>query len=160
MVAVGLLSTSLAQDPKVRTFRGPADHTMVVIAGETFTMGSPSSERGRSEDELDHVVRIPRRYAIATTEVTNAQFERFLETAPDFARQWKAARATRFGDPPRLAIAPKTPVTAVSWYDAARYCIWLSAQAKIPKSEWVYPDNFDPARGLELPHARSAHQPY
>jgi formylglycine-generating enzyme required for sulfatase activity len=39
----------------------------------------------------------------------------------------------------------------VSWYDAARYCNWLSAQAKIPKSEWVYPEDIDSERGIDLP---------
>lgn len=151
LAALALRPTSLAQGPRVHSFRGPADHTMVVIAGVTFTMGSPSSERGRTDDELEHLVKIPRTYAIATTEVTNKQFERFLDTVPDFARLWKAARAARFGEPPRLAMSAKSPVAAVSWYDAARYCNWLSAQAKIPKSEWVYPENFDPERGLELP---------
>ena len=151
LAGLALRPISLALGPRVHTFRGPGDHTMVVITGVTFAMGSPSSERGRSDDELLHLVDIPRTYAIATTEVTNKQFERFLGTVPDFAAEWKAARAARFGDPPRLAMAPKSPVAAVSWYDAARYCNWLSAQAKIPRREWVYPDNFDPEHGIELP---------
>jgi formylglycine-generating enzyme required for sulfatase activity len=46
--------------------------------------------------------------------------------------------------------APK-PSAAVSWYDVALYCNWLSSQAKIPKSEWIYPEDIDPDRGLELP---------
>lgn len=124
---------------------------MIVIGGGTFTMGSPAGELGRSDDEIAHQVRISRTYAIATTEVTNKRFERFLAANPDFAKQWRAARAARFGDPPRLATTPQSPQAAVSWYDAARYCNWLSAQAKIPKSEWVYPDNIDPNLGFELP---------
>ena len=96
-------------------------------------------------------MRIPRTYALATTEVTNKQFERFLVTVPNFAKQWRAATATRFGDPPRLAMTPQSPQAAVSWYDAARYCNWLNAEAKLPKSQWVYPDNIDAERGIELP---------
>ena len=38
----------------------------------------------------------------------------------------------------------------MSWYDAARYCNWLSERAGIPKSQWVYPDVID-AQGIELP---------
>ena len=83
--------------------------------------------------------------------MTNQQFERFLADSPDFARQWRAAAAERFGNPLRLAVTPESPQAAVSWYDAARYCNWLSAQAKIPKSEWVYPEAIDSGRGLELP---------
>ena len=51
---------------------------MVIIPGGEFMMGSPVSERGRSPEEIQHRVRIPRTYAIATTELTNEQFARFL----------------------------------------------------------------------------------
>jgi formylglycine-generating enzyme required for sulfatase activity len=149
--ALGSRPSSLAQETKVSSYRGPNDHILVMIGGGTFTMGSPPSERGRSDEEISHRVRIPRTYAIATTEVTVKQFERLLAAVPDFAKRWRAATAARFGNPPRLATTPQSPQAAVSWYDAARYCNWLSAQAKIPKSEWVYPDDTDPERGLELP---------
>jgi formylglycine-generating enzyme required for sulfatase activity len=39
----------------------------------------------------------------------------------------------------------------VSWYDAARYCNWLSDIGGIPRSEWIYPDTIDPQHGIELP---------
>jgi hypothetical protein len=35
--------------------------------------------------------------------------------------------------------------------DAARYCNWLSARARLPRHEWVYPEIIDPETGLELP---------
>jgi len=127
---------------------------MVVVPGGEFVMGSPLSERGRSEDETQHRARIPRTYAIATTEVTNEQFARFLIAVPDYGARWRAATAARFGDPPRFAAhssTPDNPQVAVSWYDAARYCNWLSEQAGIPKDQWVYPENVDVAQGLELP---------
>jgi formylglycine-generating enzyme required for sulfatase activity len=54
-------------------------------------MGSPLDEPGRSDDEVPHRVRIPRTYAIATIELTNQQFERFLADSPEFARRWRAA---------------------------------------------------------------------
>ena len=117
-------------------------------------MGSPPSERGRSQAETQHRVRIPRTYAIATTEVTNEQFARFLAAVPDYGAQWRAATAARFGEPPRLARysrTPDSPQVGVSWYDAARYCNWLSEQAGIPKDQWVYPVTIDAAQGLELP---------
>ena len=127
---------------------------MVVIRGAEFMMGSPPSERGRSEDETAHLVRIPRTYAIATTEVTNEQFGRFLVAVPDYASRWKVATAARFGDPPRFATfspTPDSPQVAVSWYDAARYCNWLSERAQLPPSQWVYPEQINPEQGIELP---------
>jgi formylglycine-generating enzyme required for sulfatase activity len=46
---------------------------------------------------------------------------------------------------------PDSPQVGVSWYDAARYCNWLSEVAGIPKRQWVYPENIDTLKGLELP---------
>jgi formylglycine-generating enzyme required for sulfatase activity len=136
------------------SFSGPNGHVMVVISGGEFVMGSPESERGRSEDETQHRIRIPRRYAIATTETTNEQFARFLVAVPDYAIRWKAATTARFGNPPRFAQysrTPDSPQVGVSWYDAARYCNWLSEHAGIPRSQWVYPEAIDAAQGLDLP---------
>jgi formylglycine-generating enzyme required for sulfatase activity len=127
---------------------------MVVIQPGEFVMGSPPAERGHSAVETQHRVRIPRSYAIATTETTNEQFARFLAAVPDYAKRWKAATTERFGDPPRFATfsrTPDSPQVAVSWYDTARYCNWLSEQAGLPRSEWVYPDVIDAAQGMELP---------
>lgn len=142
-------------DPVPKTsYSGPNAHVMVVIPGGEFLMGSPTAERGRTADETQHRVRIPRTYAIATTETTNKQFARFLDAVPDFALRWRAATAARFGDPPRFAQysrTPDSPQVGVSWYDAARYCNWLSEQAGIPKNQWVYPENIDSERGIDLP---------
>jgi len=127
--------------------------TMVMLRGQAvFRMGSPPSERGRTPDETPHDVRIPRSFAIATTEITRGQFSRFLAANPAFAQQWTAAAKLRFGDPFRfLAFTPTadSPQVAVSWYDAARYCNWLSARDGIPRDQWVYPD--DAKSGMRLP---------
>src|SRR5689334_13537922 len=72
---IGLLSLAAGQTHsrfgqktgKRRTSSAPNGHVMVVIAGGKFMMGSPLSERGRAEGEIQHRVRIPRVYAIATT---------------------------------------------------------------------------------------------
>jgi formylglycine-generating enzyme required for sulfatase activity len=127
---------------------------MVVVPGGEFLMGSPATEAGRSIAETPHHVRIPRTYAIATTEVTNQKFSRFLAANPDFAARWQQATAARFGNPSRLARysrTPDSPQVGVSWYDAARYCNWLSELAGLPKDQWVYPDNIDSVHGLDLP---------
>jgi formylglycine-generating enzyme required for sulfatase activity len=57
-------------------------------------------------------------------------------------------------DPPRFAQYSRTadsPQVAVSWYDAARYCNWLSEQAGMSKNEWVYPADIDSEQGIDLP---------
>jgi formylglycine-generating enzyme required for sulfatase activity len=156
-----LLSTALAAGQRATTdpirqssYSGPNGHVMVVVPGGEFVMGSPVTERGRSADETPHRVRIPRTFAIAATETTNQQFAGFLAAVPDYATRWKAATAARFGDPPRFAQYSRTadsPQVAVSWYDAARYCNWLSEQAGMPKNEWVYPADIDSEQGIDLP---------
>ena len=135
------------------TYAGPNGHVMVVIPDGEFLMGSPVTESGRSDDETQHRVRIPRTFSLATTEVTNEQYSRFLTAVPDYAAVWNAETA-RFGNPPRYAEysrTPDSPQVAVSWYDAARYCNWLSEQAGIPKQQWVYPDAITPDHGIVLP---------
>jgi formylglycine-generating enzyme required for sulfatase activity len=142
------------QPNRSSTYAGPNGHKMVLIPASEFVMGSPPSEAGRSQVETAHRVRIPRAYALATTEVTNEQFAHFLSAVPDYAARWKRATTARFGDPPRYARYSRTsdsPQVGVSWYDAARYCNWLSEVAGIPKEEWVYPDSIDADAGLDLP---------
>jgi formylglycine-generating enzyme required for sulfatase activity len=127
---------------------------MVVIAGGEFVMGSPVTEPGRSTVETQHRVRIPRTFALATTEVTNQEYARFLAAVPEYAARWRRATASRFGDPPFFAEfsrTPDSPQVGVSWYDAARYCNWLSELAGMPRDQWVYPDTIDSTRGLGLP---------
>jgi formylglycine-generating enzyme required for sulfatase activity len=137
----------------VRSYRGPEGHEMVIIPGGEFTMGAPIEEKGRAEVEVPHRVKIPRLYAIASKEVTNEQFARFIVAVADYGANWKQAATARFGDPPRFSTysrTPDSPQVAVSWYDAARYCNWLSERARIPRNQWVYPDAIDP-QGIELP---------
>ena len=109
-------------------------------------MGSPENEVGRepasdSPDETRHVARIPRSFAIGTHEVTVAQFRRFLRAHPEVE-----ARHAYADDPARMAdvmqrFSPDQdgPQIAVTWYEAAMFCNWLSAQDGLARSEWVYP---------------------
>ena len=61
---------------------------MTVVRGPVeFIMGSPPDEAGRTPDEARHRVRIPRSFAIATTEVTVAQFQQFLDANPEVKAQ-------------------------------------------------------------------------
>jgi formylglycine-generating enzyme required for sulfatase activity len=134
--------------------------TIVTLRGPMqFRMGSPSYELGRvpatdSPDEPLHRTNIPRSFAISSTEVTIGQFQRFLDDNP--------AVKDRFvygDDPNRMARVLRTfspdrdgPQIAVTWYEAAMYCNWLSQREGIPESEWVYPKNFEHiADGMTMP---------
>ena len=55
--------------------------TMVVIPGPVeFVMGSPPTEAGRTDSELQHKRRIGRTFALAAKSVTKEQFLRFQPT--------------------------------------------------------------------------------
>jgi serine/threonine protein kinase/formylglycine-generating enzyme required for sulfatase activity len=99
--------------------------TMVVIPrGEPFLMGSPPTEEGRNDNEIQHLQRIPRTFAISATPVTNQQFK-LAEIKPlprDHGR----------------SPDPTSPIVAVKWYVAAQYCNWLSKKDGIDEKEWCY----------------------
>ena len=134
---------------------------MIVVRGAVeFRMGSPANEAGRqpasdSPDESLHRARIPRSFAIAGKEVTIGQFQRFLDANPQVK-----AKFTYDNDPNRMATVLRTfspdpdgPQIAVTWYEAAMYCNWLSKQEGLPESEWVYPPRFDQIKdGMIMPN--------
>jgi formylglycine-generating enzyme required for sulfatase activity len=103
--------------------------TMVVVPGPvTFLMGSPPTEAGREggaegKVEMQHQKRISRTFAIATKAVTVAEFQRFR---PE--HEYNKAYANK----------PNCPMNAVTWYDTAAYCNWLSEREGL---EPVYEPN-------------------
>jgi eukaryotic-like serine/threonine-protein kinase len=121
------LREQVGPPPPTRRWQlGPNGHTFVVVPGPLeFWMGSPEHEEGRYEFERLHYRRIDRSLAVATTEVTLEQYKKFRRGhVPD----------------PHFGTDPECPVNTVSWYDAARYCNWLSRQANIPREQWCYPE--------------------
>ena len=134
--------------------------TMVTLRGPVeLRMGSPSYELGRvpasdSPEEPLHRARIPRSFTISDSEVTIGQFQRFLDDNPEVK-----ARFVYPNNPNRMAEVLQTfspdasgPQIAVTWYEAAMYCNWLSKQEGIPESEWVYPTRFDQIKdGMTMP---------
>ena len=77
---------------------------MVFIHGGTFTMGSPSNEQGRSNNEgpLHQVTVSP--FCIGRYPVTQAEYQEIMGTNPSNFK----------GD--------NLPVEQVSWFDAIEYC--------------------------------------
>jgi serine/threonine protein kinase/formylglycine-generating enzyme required for sulfatase activity len=99
--------------------------TLVVIPGPVeFVMGSPNTEANRRPDEVQHKCKIGRSFGLAATPVTKEQFLRFK---PEF-------RHHEFRRYPE----PTCPIGGVTWYDAVRYCNWLSKEEEIPEEQWCY----------------------
>jgi len=120
--------------------------TFVIVEGPVeFRMGSPSSEPDRNPLEIPHRRVIPRRFAIAAKEVSVEQYQRFVNTNPQFGL-----------DPSfltRNSPDPGGPMIAVDWYGAAAYCNWLSEQEGLPKANWCYLPNegAEYAEGMTIP---------
>ncbi|HEX7296649.1 MAG TPA: formylglycine-generating enzyme family protein [Pyrinomonadaceae bacterium] len=129
--------------------------TIVVIRNPPeFTAGSVD-EPGRTPDETIHRVRIPRSFAVGTKEITVGQFQRFLAANPKLEMRYPdSVKDPHRGSPVMNSHSPEDecPQIAVTWYEAAQYCNWLSQREGIPQSEWVYPTDLNDIKsGMTLP---------
>ena len=106
-------------------------HTMIIVPGPVqFLMGSPLIDGDRQADETPHPQQIGRTFSIGAKETTVAQFERFrVAIRPGGVRGETAPTSAQL------------PQTAVSWYEAAAYCNWLSEAEQIPQDQWCYQPN-------------------
>lgn len=113
--------------------------TMITIHGPiTFRMGSTLEtdlERDPGGEDA-HLRRIPRSFAISAHEITIKQF---LTFAPGSA----------YAD--TVATDPACPMLNVSWYNAARYCRWLSECEGIAEDQMCFPALKKIGPGMELP---------
>jgi formylglycine-generating enzyme required for sulfatase activity len=98
---------------------------LAYIPGGSFTMGSEPDERGRQEEEVQHVVKITRSFWMSITEVTQTQ--------------WTAVmgfnRSNHQGS--------DLPVEKVSWGSVTEFCKKLSLKEgklyQLPtEAEWEY----------------------
>lgn len=87
-----------------------------------FVMGSPLDERGRSNDEGQHEVRISEEFEILATEVSQAMWVASGLPNPSFFSRCHASERTEPFDPRGPVPTSGCPVQSVSWYDAARFC--------------------------------------
>jgi formylglycine-generating enzyme required for sulfatase activity len=72
--------------------------------------------------------RHPYQFAIATTETTLGQYQKFDPEHPSKRKDHNAARQTN----------PDAPADVVSYDDAARFCNWLSKEERLPPDQWCY----------------------
>ncbi|MFM7928697.1 MAG: formylglycine-generating enzyme family protein, partial [Pirellula sp.] len=97
-----------------------------LIEPGTFMMGSPTSERGRWDSELEHRVTLTKPYDMGIYAVTQSEYQRIM-----------GSNLSRFkGD--------RHPVEQVSWEDSVEYCRKLTttqrAEGILPEGwEWRLP---------------------
>ena len=126
--------------------------TMKWCPAGSFVMGSPVSEEGRRNDEIQHKVILSKGFWVGETEVTQGQWKRIMnnETVVDLARKglyddtlccnkdgktvtlreyWGLDKNddpnNRCGD-----LKDNVPVYNLTWFEAVEFCKRLTAQEK------------------------------
>jgi formylglycine-generating enzyme required for sulfatase activity len=92
------------------------------IPAGRFTMGSPTSEEGRSSDEVAHEVVLSRGFFMAETECTQGQWEAVMGSNPSNLK------------------GRDRPVEQVSWEEAVEFCRKLTAKQR---EEGVLPEGWE-----------------
>jgi formylglycine-generating enzyme required for sulfatase activity len=119
-----------------RWFDGPRGHRFIVVPPQGAVMlGSPEHELWREQDEAPHETSLHYSLAVASHEVTVAQFSAFGDS---------------FGNR-RYSPTPECPMNNVSWFDAAAYCRWLSEQDGVTEDQMCYPPVGEIGPGMKLP---------
>ena len=99
---------------------------MVLIQAGTFKMGSPASDKGRTDDESLHQVTITKQYYMGKYEVTQELWEAVIGHNPSSKNK-----------------GAKLPVTDVSWSDCQEFLKRLNEKSnagyRLPtEAEWEY----------------------
>lgn len=137
----------------------PTPPDFVLLRGNIFTMGSPASEVDRSDDEIQHQVKVSDFY-LSKYPVTVADFREFVEATRyrtdaekgdgSYAwdgKTWEKRSGINWRYGVSGSLRPQSeenhPVLHVSWNDAVAYCDWLSKKSgkkfRLPtEAEWEY----------------------
>lgn len=116
-VRVKLLTLAEARLAALKPQRkSAAGDDLLLFQGGTFTMGASRREPGRRANEGLHDVTLERPFYVATKEVSNEQFQKYVNGHD--SGEFQDSKLNK----------PEQPAVNLSWIDAALYCNWLSEQ--------------------------------
>ena len=124
--SLNIVLKRLSTAKEEKTFTNSIGMTFVLIPSGTFTMGSPSDEPGRNDDERQHPVTLSKGFYMQTTEVTQGQWGQTMVSNPSSFK----------GD--------DRPVNRVSWHDCQEFIRRLNQKERTNKyrlpteAEWEY----------------------
>jgi formylglycine-generating enzyme required for sulfatase activity len=117
----GAIRVSVPMFYRVRGYAVPTN--LAYIPAGTFSMGSPTNEPARWDDEVPHPVTLSRSFWMGKYEVTQAEYLAVMGSNPSYF-----TTKDYNGNP----ISPdlSRPVETVSWYDATNYCAQLTVRER------------------------------
>jgi formylglycine-generating enzyme required for sulfatase activity len=147
-------SAAAAQQVADKPIANSIGTNLIPIGPGSFLMGSPVSEKGRSDVETQHKVTLTRGFFMGETHVTFGQFSMFVKDTNYKTDAEKAGAAVPAGGSetmtqgvswrnPGYTPSDGSPVVEVSWNDAQAFCMWLSKKEnkhyRLPtEAEWEY----------------------
>ncbi len=124
---------------------------MIVVRGDTFTMGAAKSEKGSLLFERPRYEVSVRKFAVGQYEITWEQFHNFIqETGYDFGNSCLNFSNFTLDETfglnylnPGFPQEANHPVVCVSWYASKAYVKWLSKKTGktyrlLTEAEWEY----------------------
>ncbi len=110
-----------------QVFTNSSGMTFAQIPAGTFAMGSPSTEPGRDNDEIQHNVTLSKSFYMQTTEVTQGQWKAVMGTNPSYFQNC--------GD--------NCPVEYVTWTEVQLFITEMNKRGegtyRLPtEAEWEY----------------------
>ena len=119
-ISLQLRESALAKFPE-QISNSEGQQLRLITPGE-FVMGASRREQGRRANEVLRKVKLTRRFYVGVNEITNEEFARF-----DSKHNSGVYSSVKLSD-------AKSPVTNITWEQAAQYCNWLSRKEDLPVS--------------------------
>lgn len=101
-------------------------YTFIVFPAGEYTIGSVNDEPDREKEEVRHPVTLTRPFALLDRQIAFEELVAFSPMYADFMRQRDAQ--------------PGDAGFAAHWYDAVRFCRWLTTQSGMSEHDQPYAD--------------------